>query len=737
MLGLILAWLLAIGLSVPLFLYLRTHAGGFDQRLTDLGGPLLALSRGDVRPVLQTSWETILALLWADRQGVPYHYNIPGRAALPVYWAPFFLLGLGLFLRRSTRQPHAFLLIAALILGFIPALLSPGGPLYLRAIAAMPLVFLLVAGGDWAAGTWVDARLRNRLGRARSRLGFSFLITMLLGWHLFDNTTAYFVTWKNAAATQQIYNADLRAAAAYLNMTSSDQPVYISTDFWLDLDQQTYLLYEPLRRDVAWFYGPQGFPLPGDQDGVYVWTVSAPGNASLLQALERAGYREDPVSSPDVCCNLLTSAKLSRADVESAVQQLQLVPVTPALDFADTLQLVAAQASVAGNHIEVISRWAVVSHWNRSRPPKIAAVLTDSSGYVWGQSDDILAVAYQQWQTGQHFLQMTRIVLPADIPPGTYNVLLRIYDEAGGNLSISREGNALAAAPTVAEVPVSLFDDTSPAPLPPYLLSQPDPVPALQLLGSWERLGDLLVGVPRDLHVSWRATAALETAGLHFQLEATEQTDGRLLWSQDVTPVPPLPLTWPAGQTWRLTHRVEPQDLAIGTYQAVLKLCAQQGSNSLSCAIVGEAQVTSRPIVLSAPFQPQHLSGARWDNGVVLEGYDLMTAENVLQLTLLWRAQATPPQSLMRFVHLVDEQEQIVAQADGSPGTEGIAMSWWRPGEYVVDQVTLRLTEDSTSSRRLYVGYYDPITGRRVPVWSGDDVEQTDQRLPLMVTRGN
>lgn len=735
--GLVLSWLLTVGFSIPLFWYLRTYAGGFDKRLIDLGGPVLALLHGDWRPILQTGVEAILALLWADRQGIPYHYNVPGRAALPPYWATFFLVGAAFTLRESVHKRHAFLLIAATALGLAPALLSPGGPLYLRAIAAMPFVFILVARGVWNAGAWAVAQLKARVERSRGVIGFAILLTVLVGWYLFDNITAYFVTWRNATATQQIYNADLRLAATYLNSAPFEQEVYVSTDFWLDLDQQTYLLYEPIHRDVAWFYGPQGFPLPKDRNGLYVWTVSAPNNSRFLQALEQVGYKQDSIRGPDGCWTALTSVTLSPSGAELMVEQLGLVPVTPPLNFADILQLVAAKATVTGNQIEVVSRWAVIADWSRARPPKIATVLTDDSGYVWSQNDDRLAVAYQQWRPGGHFLQLTHIALPADIPPGTYRVLLRIYDEVGGNLPLSREGNRLATDPAVATATVGLQSDIDPAPTPPYPLTQPGAAQTLQLLGSWERFDNMLIGVPVNLHVSWRARESLDTAHLRFRLEAIDQATGQSLWSQDVTPAGPLPSVWPAGRTWRLTHRVAPQSPAAGAYQVNLRLCARQGDVIMGCAVVGETQVTSRPILWLSPFQPQYLSGAQWGDWVQLEGYDLAITGDTLQLTLLWHTQATPHQSLKRFVHVVDEQDKIIAQDDSIPGTARLDMRLWLPGEYVVDEVILHLPEGSAALRRLYLGFYDPSTGKRVPVQTTDGVEQADQRLPLAIMRGN
>ena len=84
-------------------------------------------------------------------------------------------------------------------------------------------------------------------------------------------------------------------------------------------------------------------------------------------------------------------------------------------------------------------------------------------------------------------------------------------------------------------------------------------------------------------------------------------------------------------------------------------------------------------------------------------------------------------QDLHVFVHLVDENGHIIAQADGQPADWTRPTTGWAPGEFVIDRHTLSIPGDlALDAHALHVGLYDPDTGERLPVEGGDFA-----RLPL------
>ena len=341
-LGLLSSWLATLAVSAPLLLYLRANPGS-ERRVGELTAPLTAALQGRLLPLLQVIEEGAATLLWREPSVLEYQYNLPGRPALTPLLAGLFLVGLALALAGFFRNRQERLWVTTLALGLGPALVTPGGPLYLRAIIALPLIYVFVVRGLWAIGgalrQWLGRRAPARYLRSMHASAIVILVVLVAG-HWAEAAHAYFVRWPEAPATKRIYNAALRAAARYTGELPAAEPVYISTDFWLDLDQQTYLLYEPARTDVGWFYGPRGLPLPGAGAATVIWTSSA-GNVSaslagLGQVTQRVG-------------DLLAMARLDAFTVDALLGTAGVMPLAASLTYGDTLTLVGAgSVQVAG-----------------------------------------------------------------------------------------------------------------------------------------------------------------------------------------------------------------------------------------------------------------------------------------------------------------------------------------------------------------------------------------------------
>ena len=64
-----------------------------------------------------------------------------------------------------------------------------------------------------------------------------------------------------------------------------------------------------------------------------------------------------------------------------------------------------------------------------------------------------------------------------------------------------------------------------------------------------------------------------------------------------------------------------------------------------------------------------------------------------------------------RFVHLIDDAGNIVAQVDGNPVSNSYPTSQWIPGEVVADTVTFALADLPEGEYRLATGFYRPGEG--------------------------
>jgi len=131
-------------------------------------------------------------------------------------------------------------------------------------------------------------------------------------------------------------------------------------------------------------------------------------------------------------------------------------------------------------------------------------------------------------------------------------------------------------------------------------------------------------------------------------------------------------------------------------------------------------------MALSQP--PEHSIAARWGDSLTLVGYDLDWGDGVPALTLYWKAGMAPGVSLKRFVHLLGADGSIVAQSDEPLYNNGIPVTEWRNGEYVLDHPRFA-SLPVTGVEAVCVGLYDAATEDRLPVVAASGEEVPDARV--------
>ncbi|MCB0252343.1 MAG: glycosyltransferase family 39 protein [Anaerolineae bacterium] len=736
--GLLVTTAIMAAVSAPLFIYLQTQPGTGDLRVGELGGAASALLVGNVQPLLANVRETVLAVLWSGPLSIPYQYNVPGRPVLSPVLACFFLVGLALTIVRL-RRASEFLLLAALLVGLAPDFITGADALHMRGVIALPLIFIVVARGLWETGRFLVGVLARRGSGSRAAWtgALAVLLLLLLGWHVVSSSVAYFVDWAQAEPTQRVYNADYRAVAAFLDADPANEPVFVGSDRLLDLDREVYQLYQPQQPVTAWFPAGDNLPLPPAGQAMYFLPTSVDTLSPASALLVAAAHERFTLPGPDNRYDLVEGLRLSADDVAQVMKDANAQPLASPPVYGDALRLDAAGARQQDDVMALLTRWTVVGSWPYATPPglprqpiKFSVSLVDDAGYTWARVDQPGSLPWTFWRPGDSYLELTRLPLPADLPPDDYTVRLALYDDVGGTAMVASAGVAAAADAAIATAQVSLPVAGAP-PAAPYPFDQIAGGEALAPVGRWEPVDVLVAGVPGDVHLSWQAGEALVTQNLHFRLRAVEQ-DGSVLWEQAIDPSQQLPALWPAGQVYRLTHRMLPQASTAGTSDVRLEVCALQNDTELACGLAGQPQVVVQPPVLVLPQTPQYDADADWDGQLALAGYDLAREPESIHLTLYWKVGDAPTAPLKRFVHAVDASGQIVAQADAIPINGALPMPVWRAGEYVTDQVELP-TSAQVDVASLCVGWYQPESGERLPVrlLSGEEAADRQVCLPL------
>ena len=273
----------------------------------------------------------------------------------------------------------------------------------------------------------------------------------------------------------------------------------------------------------------------------------------------------------------------------------------------------------------------------------------------------------------------------------------------------------------------------------------------MKLLG-WELLHDSQVRLGGELRVRlyWQAEERI-TQSLHSFVHLTTPSPKRS-WAVAQNDNP----GWIPTNDWSPTLYVVddlalnvPLELPPTTYTLAAGLVDENGQR-LDVPNDRDGMVTLREIAL-APLRtgkrqalhPSVVAPATFGTDLRLQGYDFLpAADGGRELNLYWAvlpsSSHTERSDLVTFVHVLDAENNLVAQFDGPP-LEGLRpTSQWPPGALVVDRRTLRLPADLPSgSYTLMVGLYDPTSMARtavVPEGDAGSIFSPDNALVIPFT---
>ena len=132
-------------------------------------------------------------------------------------------------------------------------------------------------------------------------------------------------------------------------------------------------------------------------------------------------------------------------------------------------------------------------------------------------------------------------------------------------------------------------------------------------------------------------------------------------------------------------------------------------------------------------------AGSSFEGGMRLRGTDgIVAVNNNLDVTLYWQADKTQAADYTLFLHVIDADGKLVAQADGPPLQGDWPTSAWQPGHTLQDLRTVALPETlAAGAYTLLAGWYDPASGARLgatdaagTAWRDAAVELGGFRVP-------
>ena len=111
-----------------------------------------------------------------------------------------------------------------------------------------------------------------------------------------------------------------------------------------------------------------------------------------------------------------------------------------------------------------------------------------------------------------------------------------------------------------------------------------------------------------------------------------------------------------------------------------------------------------------------------------LERLRLRVEGDQVHVTTWWRALAPLEKDYTTLVHLYDAEGALLAASDAPPLRGGFPTSLWKPGDLVADEFvvssrmsTSRMSTSDAKGESIGLGWYDPITGARLPALEAEN----------------
>ncbi len=429
---------IAIGavLTVPMFVEIANTPGG-EKRTEVVGGPLIELRNGNVQPAIETTLGTLGMFTFAgDPESL---YNVSNRPVFDWITGAFFYLGVLICLLRLKRTESGFAL-AWLMIGIAPAFVSVPAASFSHTIAALPVVYVLVAVGIGGIVDKYASRQGNKVNALSTYLLVS-LSTLLIGLNGWLTIRDYLGTWANDWLVQFQYHAPTREIARWLDQTPQVNDIAIGT-------HATQLTLDPLalnldltRNDmqVRWFNPERALVIPRWFNHDRPVVTPATGTI-ILSSLQAPG--------DDVKGLLSTHAGLIVQQPDFAAYAYQLsdsAPIPPGRTFGESVTLWAFHDSLTsrphpGEIYTWLTDWKIDAVDNRLRLKLFFHLLADTGEVIAG--DDREDVNWATLHAGDRLLQLNQLSIPAGLAPGNYPVEVGWYDPETGERLIRADGSS-------------------------------------------------------------------------------------------------------------------------------------------------------------------------------------------------------------------------------------------------------------------------------------------------------
>jgi 4-amino-4-deoxy-L-arabinose transferase-like glycosyltransferase len=708
----------AVLVVTPLAVYAIGHYDDFTQRIRETDTILSELLAGNSGPV----WESLKATLgmFTVKGGDRWRYSPAGRPVFDWATGAFFYLGCVISLWRLRRPSYSLMLVWLPVM-LLPNILSSPLPSPWRSVGAVTPIYLMPAIGADFAWEQVSRRLLHS-GRYEfvARWVLPLLVIAGLGFIGADTWHDYFVDWPTHPEVLKDYEADVAAAARYLDSSVlPDTPVWVSTGYPSDSGRVVLELQTHYSGPVRLFDGrfvtvwPSGW---AGQDVLIIFTKSHPPNPDAHSVLDDyLIYAENDASGEQ-------HLWVYRIPGEALYDVPWKFEHAVSGRFSHDREVLGVDAPARvqrQTEVPVVVYWRVppdVQYEVSDLPFSYACLQDVSAGRCADKADHYSVYPMWDWTEGDVVAQRYTVPVQPYVPPQTTYFQIGMFASAGEIGFFGEEGvkKQLLIGPVEVEGAVSVkprWKEDTPtfnrelALTKYYVLFGSSPGSTLEVDLRWQAMQ-----VPTHDYV-----ARLELRDGTAVVAAVEGLVGseRHPTSQ-----------WVSGEPVHMLYRVQiPADLESGEYDLYLLVLDDATGRVVGEPILLDTRsVSGRAHTFDLP-KPQHPLSADFGSDIRLLGFDLVeTAPNPggqIEVVLYWQALNEVGRGYKVFAHLYDPTGATISgQHDSPPGNGAAPTESWLAGEVVADVHVIAIGTDAVLGvGKIGVGLYDPATGERLPVF--------------------
>lgn len=633
-----------------------------------------------------------------DRYILPDYFAVDLLAALALWW----LAGL---LARALPRLFAWLHLS-------PGRLM-GGVLALHAVSVLVIhpyylaYFNPVAGGPWLAPRYIN-----------------------VGWgEGLDQAAAYL---------NGVGGAEPPAVAAWYS--NQFAPYYHGQSIDLSSEQAA------LTSDATVFYINQvqrGFP---SAEILHYFRQRVPEKVIQLGGIEYAWIYDGPVISQrepaqeftfPVEAVLSGQARLFGVDVGELEMPADKYAVAPGENqFAGPYP--GYKEEVKG--LPVTLHWETLGAADSARAQLNAVVrLVDDAGTVWGQVDRMILAGLwrpNRWFPGYYLQDEYKLPVDPGTPPGDYHLEVGLYNfETGQSYGVVKDIGRLTLTPP------QQVATAEQVPAPPETRQPLNN--SLAIAGHTFVDAQLPPGGEVAGKIYWQATAPVsQRSELQFSFLGSDRRR-YIIYENVMLAADNYPETdWRSGEVVGQAYRFRiPAVAPPGEYPmqmiALDPTTREPRGEPVTLATI-KIEAQQRNFILPDDVAPV---SAVIDNGAIeLVGYKLRQHEvkqgQSFGLTLYWRSMDFVDANYTVFVHAVGPDQTIRGQWDSVPAQGTAPTSGWVPGQIIEDNFEIPMAADAPPWKYdIFVGMYDPITGRRQGLFS-PNAPMSDNRVWLTRIQG-